>query len=69
MGERKLETVGVLASQNPCMRGVGMGEDGDIGGSGASEMGEGTERGALHPIGFLFSSPRQLLNVFAPHTQ
>lgn len=50
MGEGKLETVGVLASQNPCMRGVGKrGEDGDIGGKQASRRGEGTERGASHP--------------------
>lgn len=45
IGEGQLETVGVLASQEPLHEGYRGGGDGDIGGSGASRSGEGTERG------------------------
>ena len=66
MGEGHLETVGVLASQEPLHEGSRGGGDGDIGGSGASRRGEGTERGALpHPL-LVSSSPGLFLHSLCP---
>lgn len=48
------------------MRGVGVGGDGDTGGSGASRGVKGTEGGTLHPTGLLFSSPGPHLSGLCP---
>lgn len=49
------------------MRGVGVGGDGDTGGSGASRGGEGTERGNLHPTRLLSSTGPPLSGLCPPH--